>query len=96
MDNIFNDVISWIKKDYKNHKLRFIVEVTAWVMSIFCTILMALTVPHPPFMLLYPLFILQCSMLAWAAHSRNSTGIFANYLLIAIIDIIALIRLLTL
>ena len=96
MDNIFNDIISWIKKDYKNHKLRFIVEVTAWVMSIFCTVLMALTVPHPPFMLLYPLFILQCSMLAWAAHSRNSTGIFANYLLIAIIDIIALIRLLTL
>ena len=96
MDNIFNDVISWIKKDYKNHKLRFIVEVTAWVMSIFCTILMALTVPNPPFLLLYPLFILQCSMLAWAAHSRNSTGIFANYLLIAIIDIIALIRLLTL
>jgi len=93
---MYNDIISWIKKDYKNHKLRFIVEVTAWVMSIFCTVLMALTVPHPPFMLLYPLFILQCSMLAWAAHSRNSTGIFANYLLIAIIDIIALIRLLTL
>jgi len=93
---MYNDIISWIKKDYKNHKLRFIVEVTAWAMSIFCTVLMALTVPHPPFMLLYPLFILQCSMLAWAAHSRNSTGIFANYLLIAIIDIIALIRLLTL
>lgn len=93
---MYNDIISWIKKDYKDHKLRFIVEVTAWVMSIFCTILMAFTVPHPPFMLLYPLFILQCSMLAWAAHSRNSTGIFANYLLIAIIDIIALIRLLTL
>ena len=93
---MYNDIITWIKKDYKEYKLRFVVEVTAWVMSIFCTILMALTVPHPPFMLLYPLFILQCSMLAWAAHSRNSTGIFANYLLIAIIDIIALIRLLTL
>ena len=90
---MYNDIISWIKKDYKDHKLRFVVEVTAWVMSIFCTVLMALTVPHPPFMLLYPLFILQCSMLAWAAHSRNSTGIFANYLLIAIIDVVALIRL---
>ena len=93
---MYNDIILWIKKDYKNHKLRFVVEVTAWVMSIFCCILMAATVPHPPFMILYPLFILQCSMLAWAAHSRNSTGIFANYLLIAIIDIVALIRLLTL
>ena len=35
---------------------------------------MAATVPNPPFLLLYPLFIVQCSMIAWAAHSRNSTG----------------------
>lgn len=92
---MFHDIISWIKKDYKQNKVRFVIEFTAWVMSIGCTILMAVTVPNPPFLLLYPLFILQCSMLAWAAHSRNSTGIFANYLLIALIDIFALIRLLS-
>ena len=84
--------VVWIKKDYRQNKLRFVIELTAWVMSIGCTILMALTVPNPPFLILYPLFILQCSMLAWAAHSRNSTGIFANYLLIALIDVFAFIR----
>ena len=89
------DIIDWIQRDYKVNRFRFIIEFTAWLMSIGCTILMAATVPNPPFLLLYPLFIIQCSMLAWAAHSRNSTGMFANYMLIVIIDIIALIRLLT-
>jgi len=89
------DIIDWIRRDYKVNRFRFIVELTAWLMSIGCTILMAATVPNPPFLLLYPLFIIQCSMLAWAAHSRNSTGMFANYMLITIIDIVALIRLLT-
>jgi len=88
------DIIDWIRRDYKVNRFRFIVEFTAWLMSIGCTILMAATVPNPPFLLLYPLFIIQCSMLAWAAHSRNSTGMFANYMLIVIIDIVALIRLL--
>jgi hypothetical protein len=89
------DIIDWIRRDYKVNRFRFIVELTAWLMSIGCTILMAATVPNPPFLFLYPVFILQCSMLAWAAHSRNSTGMFANYMLITIIDIVALIRLLT-
>lgn len=89
------DIIDWIRRDYKVNRFRFVVEFTAWLMSIGCTILMAATVPNPPFLLLYPLFVIQCSMLAWAAYSRNSTGMFANYMLIAIIDIVALIRLLT-
>ena len=92
---MIHDIIDWIRRDYKVNRFRFVVEFTAWLMSIGCTILMAATVPNPPFLLLYPLFIIQCSMLAWAAHSRNSTGMFANYMLIVIIDIVALIRLLT-
>ena len=92
---MIHDIIDWIRRDYKVNRFRFIVEFTAWLMSIGCTILMAATVPNPPFLFLYPVFILQCSMLAWAAHSRNSTGMFANYMLIVIIDIVALIRLLT-
>ena len=90
-----NKIISWIRRDYKVNRFRFIVEFSAWLMSIGCTILMAAPVPNPPFLFLYPVFILQCSMLAWAAHSRNSTGMFANYMLIAIIDVVALVRLLT-
>jgi hypothetical protein len=43
---------------------------------------------------LYPLFIFQCAIFCWAAWTRRSTGMVANYLLLVTIDSIALIRLL--
>jgi hypothetical protein len=57
---------------------------------------MALTLPHPPFLILYPLFITQCAIFGWAAWTRRSTGMVANYMLLVAIDVTGLIRLLTL
>jgi hypothetical protein len=54
---------------------------------------MALTLPNPPFLILYPLFITQCAIFAWAAWTRRSTGMLANYMLLATIDAVAMIRL---
>jgi hypothetical protein len=62
-------------------------------MSIACSITMAITVPNPPFLILYPLFIIQCAIFGWAAWTRRSTGMVANYLLLVSIDSIALARL---
>jgi hypothetical protein len=53
---------------------------------------MGYTLPNPPFIILYPLFIIQCSIFGWAAWTRRSTGMVANYLLIASIDVIAITR----
>lgn len=53
---------------------------------------MMLTVPTPPFLILYPLFITQCAIFGWSAWSRGSFGMLANYLLLVSIDSIALIR----
>lgn len=53
---------------------------------------MMLTVPTPPFLILYPLFITQCAIFGWAAWSRQSFGMLANYLLLVTIDSIALAR----
>jgi hypothetical protein len=53
---------------------------------------MMLTVPTPPFLILYPLFILQCAIFAWAAWTRKSLGMLANYLLLVTIDSVALFR----
>ena len=64
-------------------------------MSIGCSIAMALTVPNPPFLILYPIFIVQCAIFGWAAWTRRSTGMLANYGLLVTIDSIALIRLLS-
>ena len=57
---------------------------------------MALTVPTPPLIILYPIFISQCVMYGWAAYSRRSFGMLANYSLLVAIDTVGLTRMLTL
>lgn len=98
MDQIkttIQNTITWIKADYQAWPLRCVLEITAWFLSIACSITMALTVPHPPFLILYPLFIFQCAIFGWAAWTRKSTGMLANYGLLVTIDSIALARLLS-
>jgi hypothetical protein len=55
---------------------------------------MALTVPNPPLFLLYPIWITGCALYAWAAFSRRSFGMLANYMLLVTIDSIGLVRML--
>ena len=95
MYHIVYEIFSWIKNDFKSNKFRFAVEVLAWAFSIGCAITMAATVPNPPLLILYPIWIVGCSMYAWAAYSRRSFGMLANYLLLVSIDTIGLIRLWT-
>lgn len=89
-------ILQWIRNDYRAYPLRFIVETTAWTISIGCSITMALTVPTPPLIILYPIFISQCVMYGWAAYSRRSFGMLANYSLLVAIDTVGLTRMLTL
>ena len=93
MKKFFRGVINWIKNDWKENPTRCTLEILAWFLSIFCSVTMMLTVPNPPFLLLYPLFILQCAIFAWAAWTRKSTGMLANYMLLVSIDSVALARL---
>ena len=98
MDQISNTVVgiyNWAKEDFRVWPLRFFMEITAWFMSIVCAVWMGLTLPNPPFLILYPLFIIQCAIFGWAAWTRKSTGMVANYLLLVTIDIIALARLIS-
>ena len=92
MNNLLKPTFDWIKDDFNSHPLRFIVELVAWAISIGCSITMALTVPFPPLLALYPVWILGCSLYAWAAYTRKSFGMLANYILLTTIDTIGLIR----
>jgi hypothetical protein len=94
MIDIFLNTLGWIKDDWSSNKFRFIVELLAWAISIGCSIAMALTVPTPPLLILYPIWILGCAMYAWAAYTRKSFGMLANYILLTTIDTIGLIRML--
>ena len=91
---IYQQIATYIKDDYTTNPFRFIVEVTAWALSIGCSITMALTVPNPPLIVLYPIFISQCIMFGWCAYTRKSFGMIANYVLLVTIDSVGLIRML--
>ena len=95
MNDILTGIFSWIRDDYKTNKFRFCIEVLAWAISVGCSITMALTVPNPPLIYMYPVWITGCALYAWAAYSRKSFGMLANYVLLTTIDGIGLIRMLT-
>ena len=92
IDTIFGPTVQWIKDDYRTHPLRFFIELLAWAVSIGCSITMAITVPNPPLLVLYPVWISGCAMYAWAAWTRKSFGMLANYILLTTIDSIGLAR----
>ena len=92
--SMFHSTIDWIRDDFKSHPIRFVVELLAWAISIGCSITMALTVPTPPLLALYPAWVLGCAMYAWAAWTRKSFGMLANYILLTTIDTIGLARML--
>ncbi len=94
MNEILTNIVKWIKHDYRTYPARFVVEIMAWAVSIGCSITMAATVPNPPLIVLYPIWIVGCGMYAWAAFSRKSFGMLANYLLLVTIDSVGLIRML--
>ena len=93
--DLFRPTFDWIKDDFKSNRIRFCIELLAWTISIGCSITMAATVPTPPLLALYPIWIAGCALYAWAAWSRQSFGMLANYLLLTTIDTIGLIRMLT-
>ena len=92
--DLFKPTANWIREDYHSHPGRFAVELLAWAISIGCSVTMALTVPTPPLLILYPIWISGCAMYAWAAFTRRSFGMLANYCLLTTIDSVGLIRML--
>jgi len=92
LNDLLYNTFAWIKDDFNSHPLRFAVELLAWGISIGCSITMAITVPNPPLIVLYPIWISGCAMYAWAAWTRRSFGMLANYVLLTAIDTVGLIR----
>jgi hypothetical protein len=94
MNDILAGIFNWIKDDYRTHPFRFVVELLAWAISIGCSLTMAITVPNPPLLVLYPIWISGCALYAWAAFTRKSFGMLANYILLTTIDTVGLVRML--
>ena len=85
-------IYEWAKKDFKGYPTRFCIEVFAWFLSVSCSIILTCTTPYPPLHILYPLWVSNCAMFAWASWTRKSFGMLSNYLLLTTIDLIGLMR----
>lgn len=92
LNDVLRPTFDWIRDDYNTHPFRFCIELLAWAISIGCSITMALTVPNPPLLALYPIWIAGCALYAWAAWTRKSFGMLANYILLTTIDTVGLLR----
>jgi hypothetical protein len=92
MNTLLKPTFDWIRDDFRSNRVRFVIELLAWAASIGCSVTMALTVPTPPLLALYPVWILGCAMYAWASWTRKSIGMLANYLLLTTIDTVGLVR----
>ena len=91
---MLHSVVNWIRSDFESHPIRFVVELVAWAMSIGAAVLFALTVPAVPFVFYLCITISGCAMYAWAAWTRQSFGMLANYILLTMIDSVGLARIL--
>jgi hypothetical protein len=92
--DVIKSIYSWAKNDYNEWPTRFTLEITAWFMSLGCSLTLAAAATDPLFLYLYPIFIAQCAIFGWAAWTRKSTGMVANYLLLVTIDLVGYVRLL--
>lgn len=96
MNELCFQVLNWIKQDWKSNPYRCALEILAWALSIICSFVMMLTVPNPPWLILYPIYVSQCAIFAWSSYTRGSIGLLANYAVLVIIDGIALVKLIIL
>jgi hypothetical protein len=92
MNNILLNTFTWIRDDFKSNRVRFVIELLAWAISVGCSIVMAFTVPNPPLLALYPVWIAGCGLYACASWTTKSFGMLANYLLLTTIDTVGLLR----
>jgi hypothetical protein len=87
-------VAKFVEEDWKSNPVRFILELVAWALSISASVVMALTVPNPPLLIVYILWVVGCGLYSWCALTRGSFGMLANYLLLTAIDTYGLIAIL--
>ena len=86
------NVLDYIRNDWKSNRVRFCTEVMAWACSVISAIMFAATVPNIPVVPLYTIFITGCVCSAYACWTRRSFGLLANSVFLVIIDGIGLIR----
>jgi hypothetical protein len=88
------DCCSYVKQDWSSNPWRAAGEAYNYVTSAVSSAVFAATVPNPPFMLLYPLWMSGLIVMIFCAISRGSTGILALCITMLAMDSTGFLRLL--
>ena len=80
-------------RDYQEYPLRFILEILGWFGSVGCALGMTYYLPNPPLLQLYTIWVMSTAIYTWAAWTRGSFGMLANYALLLCIDTVGLTKL---
>jgi len=94
MNKFVNDVLNYMRDDFRSYPTRFCAEVFAWVCSVISAVMFAVTAPDIPIVPLYIIFISGCVSSAWSCYTRKSFGLLANAVFLVVIDTTGLIRML--
>lgn len=84
----------YVRRDWASSPTRVILELYGWFITTVSSLTFAFTVPHPPFMLLYPAWLSALFALTYCAFSRGSIGMVALNASMIVIDMIGYGRLL--
>lgn len=88
-------VVKYIMDDWTSHPFRLIMETINWIGTVFCGLFIALTVPHTPFGILYPIWFCLMSISVFSSWSRGSFGVLLASVSMLAIDIFGYVRFLT-
>jgi hypothetical protein len=94
MANLWEVFTDYVRRDWASSPVRVILELYGWFMTTSSSLIFAFTVPHPPFMLLYPIWLTALAALTYCALSRGSVGMVALNISMIVIDLIGYGRLL--
>ena len=90
---MISNIINYIREDYRAYPLRCVLEIVGWVGSVGCALGMTWFLPNPPLLQLYAIWVASTMIYTWAAWTRGSFGMLANYALLFCIDSVGLTRL---
>jgi hypothetical protein len=88
------NTIKWAQTDFKTNPWRLAGEFYGCTITISTAIIFAFTVPHVPFLFVYPMWITGVIVLMFCAISRGSVGLTLLNLSMLIFDVIGYARLL--
>jgi len=92
--NYYREFIAYIKLDWHSHPWRLMGECYNWFVSVVVAVVFAVTVPTPPLIWLYPMWLTGLFITILCAKSRGSFGILMGASSMALIDTVGYIRLL--